>query len=478
MEIKIEELADLELNFPLPDGWQWRKILDVCKVNPTMSKPEGFLDTTEVSFVPMSAVDEQTGTILSPVKRQFSEVWKGYKRFQNGDVIFARITPCMENGKAAIADKLINGIGCGSTEFHVLRALSNEVLPEWLYHFVRQKLFRDEAASNFSGTAGQLRVPDTFVEQKPIPVPPIMEQQLIIAKLEAILEQIRTARTALDLIPQQLKTFRQSVLSSAFRGELTERDPNDEPADVLLERIRAERRHKWEENLHAKGKDPANYIYEGPTAPDTSNYPELPEGWAWTTIGVIGEVSGGLTKNANRDNYPLKYPYISVANVYADELKLNEVGTIGVLESEIERPLLQNGDLLVVEGNGSADQIGRVAIWNGSIENCLHQNHIIKVRFPFPDVSRFIMHWLLSPMGRDAIVKVASSTSGLYTLSLSKIECLPVPLPPLSEQKRITSKIDDLLKQVDIIKNSMSNSSRQLNTLEQAALSKAFRGEL
>ena len=156
-------------------------------------------------------------------------------------------------------------------------------------------------------------------------------------------------------------------------------------------------------------------------------------GWAWSCIGDLGEVSGGLTKNSSRSGLSNQLPYLRVANVYANELRLDDISQLGVKDTELKRVLLKKGDLLVVEGNGSIDQIGRVAEWQGQITPCTHQNHLIKIR-PFTPDGRFILYWLLSADGRDEIVRVASSTSGLHTLSLSKVRCFLTPWCPLPEQ--------------------------------------------
>ena len=184
-----------------------------------MKMPERFNEDTLVHFVPMVAVDEAAGAIVAPEPRPIGEVWKGYKRFQNGDVIFARITPCMENGKAAIATNLLNGIGLGSTEFHVLRP-SRKVSAEWIYHFVRQQSFRNEAARAMTGTAGQLRVPADFIAQAVIPLPPLAEQRRIIAKIEALFAQADAIERAVAIAQQRADKVDQAILVRAFRGEL------------------------------------------------------------------------------------------------------------------------------------------------------------------------------------------------------------------------------------------------------------------
>src|SRR5205807_10273190 len=115
-------------------------------------------------------------------------------------------------------------------------------------------------------------------------------------------------------------------------------------------------------------------------------------------------------------------------------LRLGCVEHIGVGDSGMAKPPVRAGDLLIVEGNGSQAQIGRLAIWNGAIDPCVHQNHLIKVRSIESRMPKWILHWLQSPAGRQFVELVASSTSGLYTLSVNKVGDLPIALPPLAEQ--------------------------------------------
>jgi hypothetical protein len=119
----------------LPVGWLEERLEELCSFNP---RHDSLTDRKqEVSFVPMSAVCENQGIILDHEARLLEDVWRGYTHFQNNDVIFAKITPCMENGKIALASKLFNGLACGSTEFHVLRSLG-AILPQYLWQFIRQ----------------------------------------------------------------------------------------------------------------------------------------------------------------------------------------------------------------------------------------------------------------------------------------------------------------------------------------------------
>ena len=180
------------------------KLAEVCEINPRLPKGHTLTDDTEISFVPMAAVDEISGAIRDKHVRNFGQVKKGFTPFRESDVLFAKITPCMENGKAAIARDLTGGFGFGSTEFHVLRA-REMVLPEWLYYFVRRLVFRREAKRNFTGTAGQQRVPAVFLSNSQIPVPPLSEQRRIVDLLlraEGIVRLRRESqKKAAELIP-------------------------------------------------------------------------------------------------------------------------------------------------------------------------------------------------------------------------------------------------------------------------------------
>ena len=157
----------------------------------------------------------------------------------------------------------------------------------------------------------------------------------------------------------------------------------------------------------------------------------------------MSDISSGLTKNPKRPTFEQKMEYLRVANVMFDYIDLSDIQTIGVQDNEIEKTKLQTGDVLFVEGNGSPDQIGRVAVWDGRREPMLHQNHIIKAR---PDsnkvLSRYVMLYFMTTYGREQILSNARTTSGLYTLSLSKIAGFQIPLAPLSEQTEFMKLVE------------------------------------
>ena len=167
-----------------------------------------------------------------------------------------------------------------------------------------------------------------------------------------------------------------------------------------------------------------------------SRFIELFNGYDETTkLSEVAVVTGGLTKNSKRDQLSLRMPYLRVANVAFASIDVTEMLDIGLTREEYEKTLLEYEDMLFVEGNGSPDQIGRVAIWRNEITPCVHQNHLIKARFNQSKVKPvFAMHYFMSQSGREQIKSKAVSTSGLFTLSVSKVADLLMPVPPMIMQ--------------------------------------------
>lgn len=205
---------------------------------------------------------------------------------------------------------------------------------------------------------------------------------------------------------------------------------------------------------------------------------ELRPGWTWTTIGEIADVDGGLTKNdSKRARSTNIIPLVSVAAVHLRRVRKDEIGSIGLLPEDGDRGVLRRGDLLIVEGNGSLSHIGRVALWDLELPGARHQNHIIRVRAR-SSPQAYILEWLASPGGRDAILDAASSAAGLYTLSISKVQRLPVPLAPGREQHRIVAKLEQLFARSRKAREALDQIPRLLERLRQSILAAAFRGDL
>lgn len=204
---------------------------------------------------------------------------------------------------------------------------------------------------------------------------------------------------------------------------------------------------------------------------------ELPAGWCYANVADVGDVGGGLTLNSSKRSASKHIaPLLSVAAVQFRHIKIAAASTIGLTPEDGDKGRLEAGDLLVVEGNGSVGQIGRVAIWREQIADARHQNHLIRIRPRV--VSEYLLEWLASAEGRRAIVSGATSVSGLYNLNLAKVSALPVPVPPLAEQRRIVAKIDELFARTRKAKEALDRIPPLLDKLKKAILAAAFRGDL
>lgn len=218
--------------------WSFEQIGKICEINPKTTIP-ALNDNSPVSFLPMPAVMPEINRFIPQIV-PYSKVKKEYTKFANSDVLFAKITPCMENGKSCVVHDLLNGIGFGSTEFHVLRP-KEKITPLFVFYFIVQPIFRTTAIPFMTGAVGQKRIPADYLRDYIIPVPTLDEQKRIVAEIERRFERADELEQVVADALADSEKMKQAVLKKAFRGELVEQNPDDEPAAVLLDRIRAER---------------------------------------------------------------------------------------------------------------------------------------------------------------------------------------------------------------------------------------------
>jgi len=448
----------------LPEGWQWKKLVDICEILMGQSPPSSTYNQEGIGLPFYQGKAEFR--LTSPVPKKWCSAPKQVANA--GDILMSVRAPV---GPVNITEtKCCIGRG--------LTAISPKDDISLWYLFRYLEIIEGEISSLGQGsTFASISRKD--VENILVPVPSLDEQKRISKKLELILSQTRAARTVLERVPVLLKVFRQSVLAAAFRGELTERDPNDEPASVLLERIRAERRRKWEDGLRAKGKDPARAVYEEPLTPDTSKLPELPEGWVWTTLQMIADVRSGVTKGRDLSKFKtIEVPYLRVANVQAGYLDLREVKRISIKEDELDGYRLQVNDVLYTEG-GDRDKLGRGTVWKGEVDPCIHQNHIFCARLYLPDINpEWVSMTGQLEYARNYVDSVASQSVNLASINSTNLKAMPVPLPPKEEQLRIMEKVTALMHRVQVAEQAFVTASNQTSNLEQQILIKSFRGDL
>lgn len=481
----IEEVDNGQEQSELPKSWSLVHLPDIAKVNPTLDK-QGIDENILVSFVPMPAVEAETGHIDVSAQRKFSEVKKGYTAFLEGDVLFAKITPCMENGKMAVVPALQNGIGFGSTEFHVLRAYG-DISPQYLYYFISSKQFRMIAERNMTGAVGQRRVPTSYINESQIPLPPTHEQQRIVAKIEELFSELDKGVENLRTAQQQLKVYRQALLKHAFEGKLTAdwraQNPGKlESADALLTRIQQEREARYQQQLldweandktgkkTSKPKSPI--VLPALTAEKLAELPKLPEGWLYVPLYYLGELGRGKSKHRPRNDPRLfggPYPFIQTGEVKAANRIIRQYSCtyseLGLEQSKI----WPQGTLCIT----IAANIAETAFLG--FDGC----------FPDSIVGFLALQELVAPEYVDFFIKGARTRIEAYApataqknINLETLENLIIPLCSCEEQKALLQTLDEKLSIIDQLEQTIAHSLQQADTLRQSILKKAFSGQL
>ena len=196
-----------------------------------------------------------------------------------------------------------------------------------------------------------------------------------------------------------------------------------------------------------------------------------PKGWPVKPLGEVCEVAGGLQVTSSRSNHPLSLPYLRVANVYRDRLDLREIKEIRLTEPEAERTVLRDGDVLIVEGHGNPEELGRAAVWLAEIPRCTHQNHLIRARANTRHIlPAFLSYFLNSPSGRQQMLRFGKTTSGLNTISTNNVRSVRLLVPPLSVQERFVLVVNTTRKLAAKIEEARGHS----RALFEALVGRAF----
>jgi type I restriction enzyme, S subunit len=320
-----------------------------------------------------------------------------------------------------------------------------------------------------------------------LPLAPLNEQRRIVAKLEDLLARSRRAKDALDAIPPLLEKLRQSILAAAFRGDLTAdwraKNPDVEPAEELLKRIRIERRKKWEEaefaKLRAKGKAPADdrwkAKYKEPEPVDASELPELPEGWCWATWELATwELTVGHVGSTTDHYRELGVPFIRSQNVRPMRFSREGLRWIsGEFDRTLDKSRLYGGEVLIVRVGANLGDCCAYPV-DAGIANCAN----VVVGRPTPQIiGDYLAATTNTPLARVHIDALTSG-SAQGVLNVGSAAQLPVPLAPRREQEQILRRLAQLMSQADTIAAKAGQTAGMTSTLHAATLRAAFRGEL
>lgn len=396
-------------------------LAEAVELNPRPDR--GLLpDDLDVSFVPMAAVEAATGRMDATAVRRFGEVKKGYTVFREGDVLFAKITPCMENGKMAVARGLHNVVGCGSTEFHVLRPKPG-VEPQYVYYFVSSARFRAEAAHHMTGAVGQKRVPAAFLEQCEIPLPNLDEQRRIVAELEKQFSRLDEAVANLKRAKAKLGQYESGVLEAAVDGRL----------------IAASRAT-----------------------------------WSTVTVADVGDVLLGRRRAPEYLADAHERKYLRVANVKDDWIDFSDLESMRFDEQHVARYELISGDVLVSEGQ-SPEKLGQSAIFHEYPEPLCFQSTLHRFRarraVTSPEFAQIVFR---SHVRSGVFRRLGSITTNIGHLTLEKFKAAPFPLPSLDEQRRIVAEVDRRLSIVREVAAEIDANLKRAAALRQSVLLQAF----
>lgn len=440
-----------EQELELPKGWVEECITEVFYHVPTgVNVFEGFKDYYS------------TGSIKKP-----KIIPEGNVNFKNkpdranrlakkNDVFQARME--YSEKSVLINDDLDDSLF--STGFLQFRTLA-ECSPKYLFYLLHSPIFLTQRDKYSTGST-QKALTDGGLRKIIVPLAPLNEQARIVLKIEQLLPKIDSNLQLLMHTQIKLIQYRFSILKSAFEGNLTKewRLKNNKIEDPKT---------TFDKITNNNKKFSSKYELVNMNVPKT---------WITCFLGQIFEIKSGIQKQPKRKPIKNFYPYLRVGNVYKNKLDLETIEYFEITENELELYRLKKGDLLVVEGNGSVDQIGRSAIWNNEINDCIHQNHIIRCR-PMDKInSIFFSYYLSSAFGRTLLKEIAKSTSGLFTLSTGKLSSISIPFPAPEEQNEIVFQIEKYFLLLQNFQNDLNSTLNNLFKFRMSILKQAFMGKL
>lgn len=424
----------------LPQGWATASLSQVAELNPR--HPKDLDDSLPISFARMAALSETKPEFDSLEERTLGQVRKGFTHFAEGDVLFAKITPCMENGKGAVARGLRNKLGCGTTELHIIRPLA-DISPEYIYRFLAQDRVRRAAKENFTGAVGQARVPTSFIEELELPLAPLDEQQRIVAKLEKLLAKVDACQQRLAKIPVLLKRFRQSVLAAACSGCLTA-DWREENPPMISQAI-----------------------------PDRdADLPEIPESWGWVKLPETGEMTRGRSRHRPRDEpllYGGPYPFIQTGDIARSGGRITSHRQTYSKAGLAQSRRWEAGTICITIAANIAESaiLTYPACFPDSVVGIIVNRKIV--------MAEYVEFFIRVAKADLATFAPATAQRNINVRILNQVQ---VPLPPLAEQQEIVRRVEELFSLGDRIEARLAQARAQADKLTPSLLARAFRGEL
>ena len=388
----------------VPDGWQRVRLGDVAMVNPKRPRLDVDADTL-VTFVPMAAVGEDFSGIKENYTRPLSEVSKGYTYFEEDDLLFSKITPCLQNGKHSIAKNLLNGIGFGSTEFHVVRA-GDSASPKFLFRSLIRPDIIKECADSFTGTAGQQRVQPDTLRSLPVLIPPLPEQRAIAAVLDSIDDAIEGAEAVIAATEELRDALLHALLTRGLPGQHTE-------------------------------------------FRDVPGLGTIPADWEVVRLGdVVPKFEYGTSVRCTTETVGM--PILRIPNIASGVLNLTDLKYADLGPKESASVQLDAGDILLVRTNGNPETCGQCWVSDGMEGQWGFASYLVRGRADQSQVNPwFIGHFLRSDTGRRLLKGNIRTSAGNYNLSVGNLGLMPLPCPPRLEQDSIVNTTKGLSRSIE-----------------------------
>lgn len=499
---RLPPIAEGEKPFELPQGWEWMHLPDVSdyKVGKTPStKSSAYWTNSGDGFNWVSIADLNHDGIAFETSKQItdkavSEVFRCDPAPAGTILMSFKLTL----GKISILDM---------PAFHneaIISIYPNQcVFKDFLFKVLPARALAGNSKSAIKGNT----LNSESIAALMIPLPPMAEQLRIVAKVDelmALCDQLETQHNNAAVAHEKLVShllgtltlsqsaedfsanwqriaahfdtlftteasiaaLKQTLLQLAVMGKLVPQDPNDEPASELLKRIQAEKARLIAEGKIRKGKPL-------PLITDEEKPFSLPQGWEWVRLGVALDITGGVTLGRKITGADLvELPYLRVANVQRGYLVLDSVKTVEIRRSELARYQLLKDDLLVTEG-GDWDKVGRTAIWNSEIENCLHQNHIFRMRGVRKELSGSWIEMYMNSIARAYFQAASKQTTNLASINMTQLRNCLIAVPALREQHRIVAKVDELMALCDQLKSRITAASQLQQKLVEVVVEQA-----
>ena len=419
----------------IPVHWEAVRLRYLAAINPTKSEVAGLASDTEVSFVPMPKVSE-TGELVLDEEKELDQVFNGYTYFRNADVLLAKITPCFENGKAAVAEGLTNGLGFGSTEFHVLRP-QPACDKRFLYYAVYCDPFRRIGTTYMTGAAGQQRVPEQFVLDWRQPVPDLTEQQSIADFLDRETAKIDALVEKKEQLIELLQEKRTALITHAVTEGL---DPDDPMKDSGIE---------W--------------------------LGEIPAHWAETRLGWSVQVNGGHTPDTGELRYwDGEIPWVTPKDMKRRAItdSLDHVSEAALSETGLR--LLATGSVLIVVRGMILAHTFPVAVLLASATI----NQDMKALLPTDGLESDYLAYLLEGISEFILSLVEESAHGTRRLQTELWKRIQLFLPPTTEQTTIIEHLDLETARIDALIAKVGQAIERLKEYRTALISAAVTGKI